>query len=334
MDGEIRFGALIPQGWRPDLPRNLSSQKQWDLILETTRLIERLGFESAWLFDHILPWPEIRKDPCLECWTLLSALATVTERLRLGQLVTCNSYRNPAVLAKMAATLDCISGGRLEFGIGGGWYKEEYAAYGYEFPKPATRLRMMEESLQIVQRLWAEEKATFEGKYYRIKDAICNPKPVQKPHPPITVGGGGEKFTLRIAAKYADRVNFGGYRTYDEYERKFKILEGYCSEIGRDNAEITRTLLRDVFIAETESEAKRKAMSFWPEGWESERLIKNSIIGDPASCLAQLERWKKLGINYFIIYFPNAVELEPIELFAKSVMPSLAKPAVKSARFI
>ncbi len=325
----IHFGAMIPQGWRSDLPSDLPPNKQWDLIQETTRCIERVGFHSAWLYDHLIIWPTVSQDSCFECWTLLSSLASITKTLRLGEMVTCNSYRSPSVLAKMASTLDNISGGRLEFGLGAGWYEYEYKAYGYDFPKPVVRIRMLEEALQIIKKMWTEERATFLGKYYQVKEAVNNPKPLQKPHPPITVGGAGEQLTLRVMAKHADRVNIGGYRSYEEYERKFGILEGYCREVGRDSSTITRTLLRDVIIAETDAEAKKKAERVWPlEAAFQERRL-NSIVGDPESCLQQLEKWKKLGITYFINYFPDAVDLEPMELFARRVMPELSQASVK-----
>ncbi len=325
----IRFGAMIPQGWRRDLPSDLSPSKQWDLIYETTACIERVGFDSAWLYDHLITWPTVSQDSCFECWTLLSSLALLTKTLRLGQMVTCNSYRSPSVLAKMAATFDNISNGRLEFGLGAGWCDYEYKAYGYDFSKPAVRIRMLEEALQIIKKMWVEEKATFLGKYYQVREAINNPKPLQKPHPPMTVGGAGEQLTLRVMAKYADRVNIGGYRSYEEYERKFRILEGYCREVGRDPSTITRTVLRDVIIAETEEEAKKKAERVWPREAAFQERMRNSIVGDPESCLQQLEKWKKLGITYFVIYFPDAVDLESIELFARRVMPELSKTSVK-----
>lgn len=327
----IHFGAMIPQGWRRDLPSDLPPNKQWELIQETARCVERVGFDSAWLYDHLITWPTVSQDSCFECWTLLSSLASITKTLRLGEMVTCNSYRSPALLAKMAATLDNILSGRLEFGLGAGWYDYEYKAYGYDFPKPAVRIRMLEEALQIVKKMWTEEQATFNGKYYQVKDAINQPKPIQKPHPPITVGGSGEQLTLRVMAKYANRVNFGGYRSFEEYERKFRILEGYCREAGRDPSKITRTLLRDVIVAETEEEAKKKAERVWPRETAFQERMLNSIVGDPESCLRQLERWKQLGITYFVIYFPDAVDLESIELFARRVMPDLAKPIAKSA---
>lgn len=323
----IQFGAMIPQGWRRDLP-DVSPSKQWDLIQETTRRVERVGFHSAWLYDHLITWPTVSADSCFECWTLLSSLASITKTLRLGQMVTCNSYRSPALLAKMAATLDNISNGRLEFGLGAGWYDYEYIAYGYEFPKPAVRIRMLEEAVQIVKKMWTEEKATFTGKYYQIKEAISQPKPIQKPHPPIIVGGAGEQLTLRVMSKYADRTNIGGYRSYEEYERKFRVLDGYCREIGRDPASITRTLLRDVIIAETDAEAKKKAEDVWPREAAFQERRLSSIVGDPESCLSQLEKWKRLGITYFITYFPDAVDLEAIELFARRVMPELSKTSV------
>jgi len=189
----VKFGVYLPQ-----------VNVDFNTVKNVTQECERLGFDSVWLFDHLMAFgsPE---DNVLECWTTLSALSAATRRIRLGTLVLCNSFRHPSVLAKMAATLDYISDGRLDFGIGAGWFRPEYEAYGIPFPKASLRISQLAESLEIIKRMWTAEKATYQGKYYGVKDAVCNPKPVQKPHPPVWVGVMiGKRRMFDIIARYAD----------------------------------------------------------------------------------------------------------------------------------
>ncbi|GCF07406.1 LLM class F420-dependent oxidoreductase [Dictyobacter arantiisoli] len=197
--------------------------------------------EHAWLFDHFFPLSGDLNGPCLEGWTVLSALAAVTKRIRLGLMVTGNTYRHPAVLANIAATVDIISKGRLDFGIGAGWNEAEHEAYGIPLYKPGERLRRLEEACEIIKRMWTEAAPTFEGRYYQIKDAYCEPKPVQKPYPPFVIGGGGEKLTLRIVAKYANIWNIPG-GTPEDFKHKSAILDEHCAAIGRNPAEIARSI--------------------------------------------------------------------------------------------
>ena len=203
-----RFGVMIPQCWRLDLPRGMSPAEQFELMIRIAQEVERMGFYSAFLYDHFHTYPTATTDSCFECYTGLAAIAMRTSKLRLGQLVTCTSYRNPALLAKMAAMLDVISKGRLEFGIGAGWYENEYTAYGYRFESPPVRIRQLREAVHIIKKMWTEEKATFHGKYFSVDAAINNPKPIQKPHPPIMIGGVGEKLMLKTVARLADRSDF------------------------------------------------------------------------------------------------------------------------------
>lgn len=197
--------------------------------------------EHAWLFDHFFPLTPDRTGPCLEGWSLLSAFAAITQRIRLGLMVTGNTYRHPAVLANIAATVDVISNGRLDFGIGAGWNEYEHTAYGIELYAPGERIRRMGEACEVIKRMWTEKAATFEGKYYQIKEAYCEPKPVQKPYPPFVIGGGGEKLTLRIVAQYADVWNIPG-GTVEEFKHKSAILDEHCAAIGRNPAEIARSI--------------------------------------------------------------------------------------------
>ena len=278
---------------------------------------EELGYDAAWLDDHFYGVATPPSDDSLECWTLMAALARETSRLRFGTLVICNNYRHPPLLAKMASTLDHIGGGRLEFGIGAGWYEHEYKAYGYDFPPIGTRLAQLEEALQIVKLMWTEERASFHGRHYRVERAWCNPKPVQQPHPPIMIGGGGEKVLLRLVARYADRWNFGG--SVDEFGQKLAVLERHCAALGRDVAAIEKSWFGNVII---EPDAARLA----------ERLAKraarghgdayglNAIVGTPEQIVARLREYIALGVTHFIGMFGRVERLGATELFAREVI--------------
>src|SRR5256886_3229841 len=197
--------------------------------------------EHAWAFDHFITLGPDPTGTQLEGWTLLGALAARTERLRLGLMVTGNIYRHPAVLAKIGATVDVISHGRLDFGIGAGWNELECTMYGIELYTPGERLRRLGEACEVIKRLWTETVANFDGRYYHLKDARCEPKPVQKPHPPFVIGGGGEQLTLRIVAQYANIWNFVG-GSVDTFLHKIEVLEEHCAAVGRDPSEIERSI--------------------------------------------------------------------------------------------
>src|SRR6266568_8769925 len=206
----LQFGLFVPQGWRMDLLGIADLVEAYETMTHVAQEAESLGYHSIWLFDHFHTVPTPTQEVTFECWTSSAALARDTQRIRVGQIVTCNGYRNPALLAKMASTVDALSHGRLVFGIGAGWYEHEYNAYGYGFPETKERLARLREAVQVILALWTQEEAQFEGKYYQVSGAINQPKGVQKPHIPLLVGGGGEKVTLKIVAQYADACNIGG----------------------------------------------------------------------------------------------------------------------------
>lgn len=197
--------------------------------------------ESAWLFDHFMPLGPDQTGPILEGWSLLSAFAAQTNRLRVGVMVTGNTYRHPAVLAKMGATVDVISGGRLEFGIGAGWFETEHEAYGIPLYSPGERIRRLGEACEVIRRMWTERAPTFAGRYYQLKDAYCEPKPIQKPYPPFVIGGSGEQRTLRVVAQYANVWNFPG-GDVETFRHKSQVLDGHCTAIGRDPSEVERSI--------------------------------------------------------------------------------------------
>lgn len=226
----VRFGIQTPQQHAP-----------WAELLALWQEIDTLGYDTAWAFDHFLPIFSDPTGPCLEGWTALAALAMATKRIRLGLMVTGNTYRHPAVLAKMATTVDVISGGRLILGIGAGWFELEHQEYGIPFHTTGGRLSRLDEALQIIKLLWTQERANFGGKHFKLENASFNPKPIQQPHPPILVGASGEKVALGIVARHAQMWNSFG--TPEIFRHKIAVIEEHCRRIGRDPATIEKSVL-------------------------------------------------------------------------------------------
>ncbi len=288
----------------------------WKAVSERAGKIEKLGYHSIWVTDHF--WNRgVPEADVLECTSAMSALGVATEKLRIGSLVLCNSFRNPGLLAKVLSTIDNLSNGRVEIGLGAGWMEEEYRAYGYPFPSTGTRLRQLEEGIQVMKLLMTEPRTTFEGRHYRLSDAYCNPKPVQRPHPPITIGGSGEKLMLRIVAQYADRWNCpAGYRNF---EHKLDVLKQHCQAVGRDIAaiDISEQLLVCIGANEAEVEAKWKVsqrLPFWRTG----------IKGTPPQVIQQLRERIAKGIRFYTVIFGDMNSDQSVELFAREVMPAFA----------
>jgi F420-dependent oxidoreductase-like protein len=306
----------------------------FDEVRKLALRAEQLGYDSLWICDHLMNGEE----PMLECLTTLTALALTTKKIRLGSLVLSISYRNPAFLAKIAATLDIISDGRLELGIGAGHLREEYESYGFPFPKPGVRVRQLREGIEIIKKLWTETKATYKGKYYAIKDAYCEPKPLQKPYPPITIGGGGEKLTLRVVAEHADRSNLTG--NVKNLKRKLEILKNHCTAVGRDYEKIEKSCTFRVIMSKTEKGVEENMKKFFSRNihpysrsrlsetpisykeWK-ERTMLNSVIGTPSECVEKIRECANLGITYFMPNFTDIPSDKSMELFAKKVIPRL-----------
>jgi len=284
-------------------------------------LAENLGYHSVWYIDHLIwkgersPWNEA--GAVLECWTVLSALASVTKSIRLGPLVLCNSYRNPALVAKMAATLDVVSHGRLEFGIGAGWKDDEYLAYGYPFPNASTRIGQLKEAVQVIKKMWTEEKTIFHGKCYQVNEAICEPKPVQKPHPPIWIGGGGERLTLRIVAELADGYNFHG--SPEIYRNKLRVLREHCNKVGRDFESIRKSMWICVFIDREKKALENKVQAAQPKGEGAEEWLNRRIIGTPEQCIRRVQEYVDAGVELFLLNFRGSDR--DMKLFAETVIP-------------
>ena len=286
---------------------------------------EILGFDSFWVMDHFHQISGVgnREDPMLEGWTTISVLAGVTSRIKLGTLVTGIIYRHPSVLAKMGATLDVLSKGRLFMGIGAAWNQEESLAYSIPFPPNKERLMRLEETIQIIRKMWTEEEpatATFNGKYYQINNAYCNPKPIQKPSPPIMVGGSGERYTLKIVAKYADACNLIG--SAETVKRKLSVLNEHCKSVGRDYDSILKTKLGFIVIDNDKKMLEKRVQQISkviPEG----RVREFVIHGTPEDVLKQIELLEEVGIQYLIIDLEPNRELEALEIFGNRIVKKL-----------
>lgn len=306
----LRFGLRLPQ-----------DGVDFSELRDIAQAAEQLGYHSLWLFDHFYHFPFIGNRSVLEPWTLMSVLAGATSTVRLGTLVLCNGYRPPALLAKMAATLDVLSGGRLEFGYGAGWHQEEFAGYGYEFPSVAARIRQMEEGLTVIKQLWTEERATFSGKSYRLNDAICEPKPRQRPHPPITIGGGGEQMLLRAVARHADIWNYFP-APLPEFEHKTRVLEQHCRDLGRDPQTLERSLMTPTVTAEWEKEVRDQLEAAKARGYMW-TFSGNYVQGTPDIVVPRYRDYIRRGVSFFIVQLPDARDLKQIEFVAQHVIAEL-----------
>jgi F420-dependent oxidoreductase-like protein len=328
----MRFGLFIPQGWRLDLS-GIDTADQWQVMRDLARRVDQGAWESLWVYDHFHTVPEPTQEATHEAWSLMAAFAAVTDRIRLGQMCTCMGYRNPAYLAKVAATVDAISGGRVEMGIGGGWYEHEWNAYGYGFPSAGVRLAMLDEGVQIMRQLWTSGTATFVGDHYRVHGAICRPLPLQSGGIPLWIAGGGEKKTLRIAAKYAQYTNFDA--TPEVFKRKSDILAEHCKDVGTDFGAITRSGNYNVVIGETDKDVQDKLA--WIDDHyaplisprELERYGKmfrsGPLVGTPEQIVGELRKVEGLGLTYAIGNFVDfAYDRGSVDLFESQVIPALS----------
>ena len=322
----VQIGLTLPQGWLDEFQTN-NPHEQFLFSKNIALTAEKLGFDAGYVYDHFIPHPvDNRTETFFEAYTLLSAISSVTSKIRIGQVVTCNSYRHPSLLAKMTSTLDAISNGRLEFGIGAGWFEYEYNSYGYKFDDPVTRIEQLDESLTIIKKMWQNQKSSFKGKHYSIKNAICNPKPVQKPYPSIMVGGAGKRL-MKVVAKHATRYNhpFGTPEILDE---KIKLLKENCKLIKRNYNEIENSVLLRVLVGKDNDDVKNIVSKLKKKNETIAEFIirsKDSIaLGTPDEVIHYLEQYTKIGINYFIVNFIGlSNSLEMISLFSRKVKPAL-----------
>ena len=309
----MKFGISLPQGWTMDLVSIKDPVEAYEAMTRVAQTADETGYDSAWLVDHFHTVPQPSQEVTFEAWITTAALARDTKRIRIGQMVTCNGYRNPALLAKMASTVDVLSHGRLNFGIGAGWYEHEYRAYGYDYPDAPTRLRQLREALQVILAMWTQEEAVFEGKYYQVRGAINQPKGVQKPHIPILIGGGGEKVTLKLVAQYGNACNVSGDPA--ALEHKFSVIKEHCETVGRDYNSIHRTSGTVCIIGETDEEALAKTPEFFKARFGA--AINSMLIGSIDTIRQRIAAYEAVGVQELILSFPDALQLDSIRRFAK-----------------
>jgi alkanesulfonate monooxygenase SsuD/methylene tetrahydromethanopterin reductase-like flavin-dependent oxidoreductase (luciferase family) len=306
-------------GWKaPEFPVDGSDSAT--LLRQTEATLDLVAdrFDAVWITDHVLPWARWQAvdTPVIECWTTLTFLASRYPQVRWGTLVLCQSYRNPALLAKMVANLCAFLPGKVIFGIGAGWKEDEYRAYGWPFPRPAVRIQQLEETVEIAKRLWTADDVTYEGRHYRVEGAVLRPKP--DPPPPIMIGGGGEQLTLRVVAKHADWWNGGGTR--EVYARKLGVLRDHCAAVGRDPEGIKKTWQCEcVAVAPTRegAEALAAASPYYT-------VRESALVGTPAEVVAQIEAWAALGASHLQLRFADFPRTDGIRLFMDEVMPHFA----------
>lgn len=328
----MRFGTFIPQGWRLDLV-GIDPAQQWSTMHSLAAQADAGPWESLWVYDHFHTVPVPTQEATHEAWTLMAAFASSTTRIRLGQMCTSMGYRNPAYLAKVAATVDVISGGRAEMGIGGGWYEHEWRAYGYGFPAIRDRLGRLREGVEIMHQAWTTGSATLDGTHYQVDGAIVRPLPLQQGGLPLWIAGGGEKVTLKIAARYAAYTNFAG--SLEDFDRKSGILRDHCATVGRDFDEITRSSNFNTIVGATEAEAEDRLDAVLARlrphvGDDRADAIQHEYRSSPGfgtveQVSARLAERAEHGLGYAIHYFPEAAyDRSGIELFEREVVPALA----------
>jgi F420-dependent oxidoreductase-like protein len=309
--GRLRFGIHSGQ-----------QHTTFDEYLELWRFAERVGLDWASVFDHFLPIQSDPTGPCFEGLTLLAAMAAHTTRLRCGIIVTGVTYRHPAVLANMATTIDHVSGGRMDLGIGAAWYEDEHEQYGIPFPPIGVRMDMLDDACRILRALWTQERATVEGRHFGVRDALAEPKPLQDPMP-LWIGGSGEKRTLRIVAEHAD-----GWNTFfgdpAEYRHKLDVLARHCADVGRDPADIRKQVVVRAVLRDTEDDAReglREAAD--RAGVEPDALARDMVVGTPTLCVERLAAHRAMGVGDFLLLARPPADPRTIELFAREVGPAL-----------
>jgi F420-dependent oxidoreductase-like protein len=309
----LKFGLLVPQGWTMDLAGIKDPVEAYETMTRVAQTADEVGFASIWLVDHFHTIPRPSQEATFECWMSTAALARDTRTIRIGQMVTCNSYRHPALLAKMASTVDVLSHGRLNVGIGAGWYEHEYRAYGYAYPDAPLRLRHLREAVQVMLAMWKEQEAHFEGTYFQVRGAINQPKGVQKPHIPLLIGGDGEKVTLKLVAQYADACNVGDDPA--SVKQKLAVLKQHCETVGRDYRSIHRTSSTLCLMADSDEQA----LALLPVERQA-RLgneVRTALIGSPETIRQRLAAYEDAGVQELLLRFVDGTNLEALRRFAQ-----------------
>ena len=318
----LRFGLQVAQ-----------QQTTVEELKDVWKEAETLGFDTLWVNDHLLASVGPPEGSELEAWTLLAAMATVTSKVKIGAMVSSNTFRHPVVLAKMATTVDLLSNGRLVLGLGAGWFEREHQAYGVAFPSLKDRTKALGESLEVITKLWAAEPtASFKGEYYTLAEAPFMPKPAQKPHPPIMIGGIGEKRILPLVARYAQMWNIPNLEPAKIAE-KGKVLQEACKKVGRNCAEIEWSYLTPLYIKTDPSSAQGLLETLAKlRNITTDEARKSVLVGDPAAIRQQVQAYIDAGVTHFIINLrkPGLYDREGVRLFAKEVMPHFRQKVAQS----
>jgi F420-dependent oxidoreductase-like protein len=317
---QLKFGVFVPQGWRMDLADVPDPVEKFETMSRRAREAEKAGFDAIFLYDHFHTVPTPQLETTFECWTSTAALARDTSTIRLGQMVTCNGYRPPSLLAKMASSVDVMSHGRLILGIGAGWYQDEFEAYGYEYPETPERLRMLREALQVLKAMWTQDHAQFDGRHYHLRGAINEPKAVQKPHPPIWIGGGGEKVTLKLVAQYGDACNLN--EDLQTVRHKLDVLRAHCETVGRDYDSVLKTMELYAILGD-KKEVDRIVADTARRTGQDEGFVRSwhPWAGDAERIADVIGEFVEAGMQYVIVNVPNAFEGGVISRFAEEVFP-------------
>jgi len=307
----IRFGIQTGQ-------QNVT----WEELCQLWEKSDAWGYDSLWVFDHFYPiFVPDPTGPCMEGWTLLSALSQRTKRARIGALVNGNTYRNPCLTAKMAATLDVISGGRLNLGIGAGWYELEHQSFGIDFKTIPGRLQALNESVEIIKGMFTQDKTTLKGRHYQVSDAVCNPKPLTTPHPPIMIGGQGERTLLKIVARHADMWNSTG--DADRMRHLINVINRHGDTVGRNTDEIEKTMMIALcYRAPKEREQMVMQLIGMMNQKSPDEVRQQIMIGDKQECMDTIERYSRAGVTHFIFMQMAPYHLDDIQRFAEDVIPA------------
>jgi len=323
----MKFSIWLPTGVLHDFSGYADPVQAYEALAELAYAADDTSFDTVWTADHFEPYPAT-PDFVFESWTTLAALARDTNRVRIGQMVTGNGYRHPALQAKMASTLDVLSHGRFRFGIGAGNYEDEYRDYGYEFPDGAQRVHELHEAVQVILSMWTNTETTFQGDFYRLRHALNDPKGVQKPHVPLLIGGGGEKGTLRLVAEYGDACNV--VASPSELARKYGLLKEHCAHVGRDYNSITLTSTSYCIIGDSDEQA-RAAIPAWAPVVFPGDIGSYGLIGTPETIRERIAAYADAGVQELVLRFHEPFTTDIVRRFASEfavTTPKFAVPAL------
>jgi F420-dependent oxidoreductase-like protein len=318
----MRYGVFVPQGWKRDLNDIQDPVDQFEAMINVAKVADSLPvIDSVWVYDHFHTVPTPEHETTFECWTATTALVRETKRVFTGQMVGCNGYRNPALYAKIASTVDVASHGRLYAGFGAGWYEHEWRAYGYEWDETKIRMQKFREAVEIINKMWTEDYPSYDGKHYHIDKLINEPKNSGKGKVPLWLGGGGEQVTLKLVAQYGDACNVGGGDP-DVIRQKLEVLKRHCDTVGRNYDQIVKsTSIEPMVIIDRESDADSATKTLRGD-LSLEEYQKRAFVGTPVRLAERLAGLHEAGATYVIVYFPRAAyDQTPIRQLAEQIIP-------------